>query len=240
MENIIIETPLRNISLRVEGNRDKLSVLEEESLKKYTELHHFIFQISEGYRVWYNQALAHRTTLQHLVQEIEILEGKQKRFGEIAGYSIYDIEGPDNQSYTLKPGEFQKEVQEFEKVYNAFFAAFKPFVAHFSSLEKDYEQYDSLFTEFDKSYFAAMWKDCTSMRIDMCRLDDDYNELKELLQIHEIRDKAIDEYNTLPYDYQAIVPRIERIYSGLKSIFDNIKMWEEASKNSDEGKAMWN
>ena len=86
MEEIIIDTPLRTIVLAANNSRRQFNPLEEQSIEKYTGLHHAIHRLAERFSAWYSEAQIQRATLQALFLELGALEGQQKRFGPIAGY----------------------------------------------------------------------------------------------------------------------------------------------------------
>lgn len=239
MEEIIIDTPLRTIVLAANQTRKHLSPLEEQSIEKYTELHQVIHNLAERFSAWYSEAQMQRAVLQALYHEVEILEAEQKRFGPIAGYEI-DETGVHSVAQELDAGVFQKQVAAFGKRYNQFFSSFKAFIDRFEGLEDQYEQYELLFSDYEHNFFREIFKKWQSAELDICRLDDDYDEMKGENPVEAIRSKAIEECNSLPVEYQPIVPRIERIYRGVESIFANIRMWQEATNGIDEEKVRWN
>ncbi len=134
--------------------------------------------------------------------------------------------------YSIKPGEIQKALDEFQGIRSDYWDIMVPMHKQFNSIYERFTAFDDVVEQFEKEYSAPLFHNSENMEIDIRCFDKDMNEFRvEWVGVAHLQDECLDEFSEWAKKQTKLVSDSDNLYDRIKKIFQHIN----AIKNFNGG-----
>lgn len=185
MKPTIINHPFHVIKLDYVSEAP-LSTLEQEAIEKYVELHNG----SQAYKDVLTRLHTYYTGTGKILQQCQgIFNNLQNEYllltpmlhylqegGPLSDNEIESIDESERVCYDTQP--LLTQLHNFNHTYDAYIDGLRAAEKEFATVEKQQEQLEQLFDVFDDHYFSPIIRDYKNMEIDICTLDENFDDFR--------------------------------------------------------------
>lgn len=185
MKPTIIDHPFHVIKLDY-CSEAPLSTLEQEAIDKYVELHNG----SQAYKDVLTRLHTYYSSTDKVLQQCQgIFNSLQNEYllltpmlhylqegGPLSDTEIESIDESERVCYDTQP--LLTQLHNFNHNYDAYVDSLRTAEQEFATVEKQQEQLEQLFDVFDDNYFSPIIKDYKNMEIDICTLDENFDDFR--------------------------------------------------------------
>ena len=236
MKPILIPHPLKRIHLNY-NSEAALNNFETTFIDRYRHLHdelatikNELLQLGPGIDIV-------MTELKNVRQAFDKLHGKisctELMFGLNQDEPIAAGE------YTIKPGEINEVLNEFQTIRLQYWSIMVPMHKLFNSVCKRFSDFDGKVEQFEKEYSEPFFRNVVRMEIDKSSFDKDMNEFRiEWMAIASLQDNCLDEYTEWARLQTALVNDSDALYGRIKNLFQHINTlqnFEAGNKEAEFG-----
>ncbi|OQP65591.1 hypothetical protein [Niastella populi] len=185
MKPTIIEHPFHDIRLTYMSEAP-LSTLEQEGIEKYVELHNQ----SQEYKQVIERLLTYYTSAGKTLQKCKaIFDNLQNEYilltpmlhyleegGPLSENEIESIDESERVCYDTQP--LLTQLHTFNHTFDAYADGLMAAEKEYSGTEQQQEKLELLFDDFNDNYFNPIIKDWKTMEIDICSLDENFDDFR--------------------------------------------------------------
>ncbi len=232
MKPTIIPHPLKRIHFNY-NSEAALSDFEKAFIDRYKQLHDELATIK-------NQLLQLEPGIKKVMSELEqvitVLEKlraliirTERMFGLASAGEI--VSGV----YTLKSGEIQKALDEFQAIRSDYWDIMVPMNKQFNSVFKRFTAFDDAVEKFEKEYSAPLFRNFRNMEIDIRCFDKDMNEFRiQWVGVAHLQDECLDEYSEWVKKQTGLVSDSDALYDRIKKLFRHINAIQNYNTGNKE------
>lgn len=185
MKPTIINHPFHIIRLDYVSEAP-LSALEQTAIEKYVELHNS----SEAYKQVITRLETYYSSADKPLQQCQaIFEDLQNEYllltpmlhyleegGPLSQTEIESIDESERVCYDTQP--LLSQLHNFNHTFDAYVDGLKKAEHEFAATEQQQEKLEQQFDDFDEHYFSPIIKDYKNMEIDICTLDENFDDFR--------------------------------------------------------------
>jgi chromosome segregation ATPase len=187
-----------------------LSALEQTAIDKYVELHNS----AEAYKQVLTRLENYYTTADKPLQQCQaIFENLQNEYllltpmlhyleegGPLSQSEIESIDESERVCYDTQP--LLTQLHNFNHTFDAYVDGLKTAEQEFATTEQQQENLEQQFDDFDENYFSPIIKDYKNMEIDICTLDENFDDFRGAFcdltdkadKLYDIRSTFLDKH----------------------------------------------
>lgn len=230
MKPTIIEHPFHDIRLTYMSEAP-LSTLEQEGIEKYVELHNQ----SQEYKQVIERLLNYYTSAGKTLQKCQaIFDNLQNEYilltpmlhyleegGPLSENEIESIDESERVCYDTQP--LLTQLHAFNHTFDAYADGLMAAEKEYSGTEQQQEKLELLFDDFNDNYFNPIIKDWKIMEIDICSLDENFDDFRGAFgdmtdmvdKLCEIRNAFLDSHIKLQKRIVALDKDIVALFAAL-------------------------
>jgi len=232
MKPILIAHPLKRIQLDYHSET-ALSNFESTFIDRYKQLHdelaaikNELLQLGPGIDIV-------MTELNNVRLAFDKLQTKISSTELLFGINQQDELAPGE--YTIRPGEINEVLNEFQSVRLQYWGIMVPMHKLFNSVCKKFSAFDITVEVFEKEYAEPYFRNVGKMEIDRRSFDKDMNEFRiEWMAIASLQDTCLDEYTEWARLQTALVNDSDALYARIKNLFQHISASQSFKAGSKE------
>ena len=185
MKPTIINHPFRTISLEYESEAP-LSTLEQEGVEKYLELHNK----SQEYNQVLTRLFTYYSSAPNILNQCEtIFNSLSNEYllltpmlhyleegGPLSENEIASIDENERVCYDTQP--LLTQLHLFNHTFDAYADGLRAAEKEYATTEEQQEKLEQQFDDFNDNYFSPIIKDYKNMIIDICSLDEDFDNFR--------------------------------------------------------------
>lgn len=185
MKPTIINHPFHVIRLEYMSEAP-LSTLEQTAIEKYVELHNSAEtykQVLTRLETYYTSAVKPlqqcRVTFENLQNEYLLLTPMLhylEEGGPLTQSEIESIDESERVCYDTQP--LLTQLHNFNHTFDAYVDGLKTAEHEYAATEQQQEKLERQFDDFDENYFSPIIKDYKNMEIDICSLDENFDDFR--------------------------------------------------------------
>lgn len=220
MKPILIHHPLKRIQFS-SHSETVFSHFETSFIEHYKQLHDELssikselLELKPGIDIVMTELKTVRVAFDQLNEKIgsaEILFGiDQEKEVQAGGYSI-------------KPGEINKVLNEFQSVRQQYWSIMVPMHKLFNAVCDKFSAFDDAVEKFEKEFSEPLMRNFAIMEIDIRSFKKDMNEFRiEWMAIASLHDTCLDEYAEWAKQQLDLVRDSDVLYCRIKKLFRHI------------------
>ncbi|WP_205510946.1 hypothetical protein [Longitalea arenae] len=185
MKPTIINHPFHVIRLDYVSEAP-LSALEQTAIEKYVELHNS----AEAYKQVITRLETYYTSAVKPLQQCQLIfENLQNEYllltpmlhyleegGPLSESEIETIDESERVCYDTQP--LLTELHNFNRSFDIYVEGLKTAEHEYATTEQQQEKLEQQFDEFDEHYFSPIIRDYKNMEIDICSLDENFDDFR--------------------------------------------------------------
>ena len=227
MKPTIINHPFHVIKLDYVSEAP-LSTLEQDAIEKYVELHNG----SQDYKDVLTRLHTYYTTAGKTLQQCQVIfDNLQNEYllltpmlhylqegGPLSETEIESIDESERVCYDTQP--LLTELHNFNHIYDGYIDGLRAAEQEFAVIEPQQEKLEQLFDVFDDNYFSPIIKDYKNMEIDICTLDENFDDFRGAFSdLIEFADKLYDARVTFLDQHIQLHNRIVQLDKDIVTLF---------------------
>lgn len=223
MKDLVIDYPFRTIRLNL-TDKEPLPI-EAEGLELYQLLHLQLWDLKQCMLEFREKLEPLRVLANKLSVAYDNMENELHKYGRVAGFSDEMSEkfDPEHKGYTVKVNDLQRIIEEYADIVEEYNAMNVELEKDFAEGEELMEKFDETFREFDNNYISPIFKAYDTVQIDICSLDDDFDNFRSFCQEpDELRDKNIDEWDLIKEAASAVDKKTKVLNPHIKCVSDTL------------------
>ena len=236
MKPTIIPHPLKRIHFKY-NSEAALSDFETAFIDRYKQLHDELATIKKQLVQLGPDIKKVMTELKQVTTFLEklrtIIVRTERMFGLCPSNEI--VPGV----YSIKSGEIQKALDEFQAIRSAYWDIMVPMHKQFISIFERFTAFDDAVEQFEKEYSDPLFHNSEYMEIDIRCFDKDMNEFRvEWVGVAHLQDECLDEFSEWAKKQTTLVSDSDALYDRIKKIFqhiNNIKNFNAGNKENEFG-----
>lgn len=217
MKPILIHHPLKRIQFS-SHSETALSHFETDFIEHYKQLHDELSCIK-------NELLELKPGIDIVMSEFKIVKAAfDQLHGKIAcaevlfGIAKQTEAMPEDCS--IKPGEINKVLNEFQFVRQQYWSIMVPMHKQFNDLCDKFSAFDDAVEKFEKEFSEPLMRNFAIMEIDSRSFKKDMNEFRiEWMAIASLHDTCLDEYAEWARLQLELVKDSDLLYGRIKKLF---------------------
>jgi uncharacterized protein YhfF len=127
------------------------------------------------------------------------------------------------EDYSIKPGEINKVLKEFQSVRHQYWSMMVPMHKQFNAVCEKFSAFDDAVEKFEKEFAGPLMRNFAIMEIDSRSFKKDMNEFRiEWMAIAGLHDTCLDEYSEWAKLQIELVKDSDVLYCRIKKLFRHI------------------
>lgn len=220
MKPILIHHPLKRIQLS-SYSEATFNHFETAFIEHYKQLHdelssikNELLELKPGVDIVMSELKVVRTAFDQLQEKITSAE---VLFG--IGQEIETTEA----GYSIKPGELNKVLNEFQSARQQYWSIMVPMHKLFSAVSEKFAAFDDAVEKFEKEFSEPLLRNFAIMEIDSRSFKRDMNAFRfEWMAIACLHDTCLDEYAEWAKQQIELVKDSDVLYCRIKKLFRHI------------------
>jgi hypothetical protein len=230
MKPTIINHPFRTISLAYDSEAP-LSTLEQEGIEKYIELHNK----SQEYHLVLTRLITYYNSAPKILDQcVAIFDGLSNEYllltpmlhylqegGPLTENEINSIDENERVCYDTQP--LLTQLHLFNHTFDAYADGLRTAEKEYAATEQQQEKLEQQFDDFNDNYFSPIIKDYKNMIIDICTLDEDFDNFRgAFCDLTDLADKLCDTRNAFLDGHIQLQKRIVELDKDIVALFSAI------------------
>lgn len=220
MKPILIHHPLKRIQFS-SHSETTFSHSEAAFIEQYKQLHDELSSIK-------NELLELKPGIDIVMTELKTVRVAFDQLNEKIG-SAEILFGIDQEKevptggYSIKPGEINNVLNEFQSVRQQYWSIMVPMHKQFNDVCEKFSSFDDAVEKFEKEFAEPLLRNLAIVEIDIRSFKKDMNEFRiEWMAIAGLHDTCLDEYAEWAKQQLDLVKDSDVLYCRIKKLFRHI------------------